>query len=127
MDIVSKTDALRFVKPKFTNSARARVPRISFLRIFFKKSSVCAYIIFTKQNKKKTNPLVLVFLKYIYIYTMNCISFRQLYQLEKGRFLSFARAIGSLELKQTKKKHEMKARNIRGKQKKTCKHGEIKT
>lgn len=63
---------------------------------------------------------MLVFLKYIYIYTMNCISFRQLYQLEKGWFLSFARAIGSLELKQTKKKkkHEMKARNIRGKQKK---------
>lgn len=85
MDIVSKTDALRFVKPKFTNSARARAcQEYPFYEYSLRRAVFVRILFLQNKTKKKTKPLVLVFLKYIYIYTMNCISFRQLYQLEKG-------------------------------------------
>lgn len=84
MDIVSKTGKIR--------EKRVRVPRISFLWIFF--SSVCAYFIFTRSNKinKESKPTRVGLFKTIYIKIYNKLyHFSSAVSVRESWFLSFVR------------------------------------
>lgn len=118
MDIVSKTDALRFVKPKFTNSARARACQEYPFYEYSLRRAVFVRILFL-QNKTKKNKPTRVGLFKIYIHIYNELYFVSSAVSVRERLISFVCARDWFtRIETNKKKHEMKARNIRGKQKK---------